>query len=339
MKEWMDFYENITRNMYLNDYETDLYCAYDYFGSDDASEKKSDQINEQYEAFLEKYDLEHEEGRFKVALAVKYADALLEKGREELRKHPDASGFLGNYFAQEIIARYNSRYRLLWDNEDRDFAKDVIRIMIDFVNEDYDHTNKAIVDLFETKGMVELYSEYSDKKPALFKEAIKKATDIDYSFYYDKDFPIENHFERFCQVRDELESIIADLKAACGRQEGTMDTMVYCYSKCSTCKKALKWLEDNKVAYEKIDIKGQHPDEATLREFCKKSGLPLKKFFNTSGKIYKDLELSAKLPDMTEDEQFKLLASDGMLVKRPLLVCGNRVLTGFKDEEWKEALL
>ncbi|MBO6240619.1 MAG: arsenate reductase family protein [Butyrivibrio sp.] len=114
---------------------------------------------------------------------------------------------------------------------------------------------------------------------------------------------------------------------------------VYCYSKCSTCKKALKWLDDNGVSYEQADIKEQHPDEAVLREYYKKSGVPLKKFFNTSGKIYKDLELSKKLPDMSEDEQFRLLASDGMLVKRPLLVSGDRVLTGFKEDEWKDALL
>ena len=114
---------------------------------------------------------------------------------------------------------------------------------------------------------------------------------------------------------------------------------VYCYSRCSTCKKALKWLDDNNIKYEQIDIKEDHPDEASLREFHKKSGLPLKRFFNTSGLIYKEMELSKKLPDMSEDEQFKLLASNGMLVKRPLLITEDKVLTGFKENEWKEIFL
>lgn len=339
MKEWMDFYENMSHDMYLNDYETDLYCAYDYFGSDEESEKKAESINDRYERFLKKYGIEREEDRFKVALAVKYADALLEKGRDEVRKHPNAQGFLGNYFAQEIVARYNARYRLLWDDEDKDFAIAVIRMMIDFVNEDYDHTNKGIVDLFEIEGMTELYAEYCDKKPALFKKAIKKAGEIDYSFYSDNDMPFEQHFARYRQVRDELESIVADLKAACGKKEAVMNIKVYCYSKCTTCKKALKWLEDNKLAYELIDIKEQHPDEVTLRVLHNKSGLPLKKFFNTSGMLYKEMELSKKLPDMSDDEKFELLASDGMLVKRPLLVTEEKVLTGFKESEWKDALL
>lgn len=113
---------------------------------------------------------------------------------------------------------------------------------------------------------------------------------------------------------------------------------VYCYSKCTTCKKALKWLDANKISYTLIDIKGDHPDEKTLRQLQKKSGLPLRKFFNTSGQLYREMELSKKLPDMSEDEMFKLLASDGMLVKRPLLVTENAVLPGFKEADWKEAL-
>ena len=113
---------------------------------------------------------------------------------------------------------------------------------------------------------------------------------------------------------------------------------VYCYSRCTTCKKALKWLDDNKVKYKLIDIKEDHPDEKTLRQLHKKSGLSLKKFFNTSGQLYRDMELSKKLKDMSEDEMFKLLSSDGMLVKRPLLITGNKVLTGFKEEDWKNAL-
>ena len=113
---------------------------------------------------------------------------------------------------------------------------------------------------------------------------------------------------------------------------------VYCYSKCSTCKKALKWLDDKGAKYQLVDIKAEHPDEKTLRSLHKKSGLPLKRFFNTSGMVYRELELSKKLPDMSEDEQFKLLASDGMLVKRPLLITKDRVLTGFKEKEWDEVV-
>ena len=113
---------------------------------------------------------------------------------------------------------------------------------------------------------------------------------------------------------------------------------VYCYLKCSTCKKALKWLDDKGVKYQLIDIKEEHPDEKTLRSLHKKSGLPLKRFFNTSGMLYRELELSKKLPDMSEDEQFKLLASDGMLVKRPLLITKDRVLTGFNEKEWDEVV-
>ena len=114
---------------------------------------------------------------------------------------------------------------------------------------------------------------------------------------------------------------------------------VYCYSRCSTCKKALKWLDDNGISYELLDIKTQHPDEETLRAYYAASGLPLKRFFNTSGIPYRELELAKKLPDMSEDEQFRLLASDGMLVKRPLVVGDDFVLTGFREPEWKEKLL
>jgi arsenate reductase len=114
---------------------------------------------------------------------------------------------------------------------------------------------------------------------------------------------------------------------------------VYCYSKCSTCKKALKWLDEKKIKHEVVDIKAYHPDERTLRKYYAISGLPLKRFFNTSGMQYRELELSKKLPDMGEEEQFRLLASDGMLVKRPLLVGNGFVLTGFKQSEWEEKLL
>ena len=112
---------------------------------------------------------------------------------------------------------------------------------------------------------------------------------------------------------------------------------VYCYSKCSTCRKALKWLEDNRIEHTVIDIKGDHPDEKTLRELHRKSELPLKRFFNTSGQLYREKDLLKKLPDMREDEMFKLLASDGMLVKRPLLVTDKKVIPGFKEVLWKEA--
>ena len=113
---------------------------------------------------------------------------------------------------------------------------------------------------------------------------------------------------------------------------------VYCYSKCSTCKKVLKWLDEKNIKYELIDLKENNPDEKTLRKYHKQSGLPLKRFFNTSGMIYREMELSKKLPDMSEDEQFKLLASDGMLVKRPMLVTDKTVLTGFKESEWEKVL-
>ena len=114
---------------------------------------------------------------------------------------------------------------------------------------------------------------------------------------------------------------------------------VYCYEKCSTCKKALKWLQEQGVEHEVIDIKADHPDEKLLRKYHEMSGLPLKRFFNTSGMQYRDLGLSKKLPDMSDDEQFALLAADGMLVKRPLLVGDSFVLTGFKEPEWAEKLL
>ena len=100
----------------------------------------------------------------------------------------------------------------------------------------------------------------------------------------------------------------------------------------------MKWLDENGIEHEVIDIKTNHPDEKTLREFYALSGLPLKRFFNTSGIQYRELALSKKLPDMSEDEQFALLAADGMLVKRPLLVGDGFVLTGFKENEWAERL-
>ncbi len=111
-----------------------------------------------------------------------------------------------------------------------------------------------------------------------------------------------------------------------------------CYRKCTTCQKARKWLDDNKVEYEFRDIKLDNPTLDELSEWHKKSGLPLKKFFNTSGLLYKSLDLKSKLPTMSKDEMLKLLASDGMLVKRPLLIGDSFVLVGFKEAEWSAAL-
>ena len=112
-----------------------------------------------------------------------------------------------------------------------------------------------------------------------------------------------------------------------------------CYPKCTTCQKAKKWLDDNKIEYEFRDIKLDNPTIDELTEWYKKSGLPLKKFFNTSGLLYKSLDLKNKLLTMTEDEMLHLLASDGMLVKRPLLIGDNFVLVGFKEAEWNMSLV
>ena len=113
---------------------------------------------------------------------------------------------------------------------------------------------------------------------------------------------------------------------------------VLCYSKCTTCKKALAWLEEQGIAYDLRDIKGENPSAEELEQWWKKSGLPLKKFFNTSGLQYKALNLKDKLPGMSEEEQIALLATDGMLVKRPFLVADDYVLTGFRQAEWEEKL-
>ena len=107
-----------------------------------------------------------------------------------------------------------------------------------------------------------------------------------------------------------------------------------CYPKCTTCQKAKKWLDDNQIAYELRDIKIDNPTLDELTEWHKKSNLPLKKFFNTSGLLYKSRDLKNKLPQMSEDEMLNLLATDGMLVKRPLLVGDDFVLVGFKEAEW-----
>lgn len=111
-----------------------------------------------------------------------------------------------------------------------------------------------------------------------------------------------------------------------------------CYPKCSTCKKAQVWLDTHGISYNLRDIKTENPTEQELREWHRLSGLPLKRFFNTSGLQYKALSLKDKLPMMSEEEQFALLAADGMLVKRPMLVCKGFVLVGFKEAEWAEKL-
>ena len=111
-----------------------------------------------------------------------------------------------------------------------------------------------------------------------------------------------------------------------------------CYPKCTTCQKAKKWLDDNKIEYELRDIKEDNPTLEELTAWYKQSGLPLKKFFNTSGLLYKSMELKDKLPAMSEEEQLKLLATDGMLVKRPLVIGEDFVLVGFKESEWSEKL-
>ncbi len=114
--------------------------------------------------------------------------------------------------------------------------------------------------------------------------------------------------------------------------------LAVCYPRCGTCKKAVKWLEDNNVAFTYRDIKTDNPSEEELRKWHAMSGLPLKKFFNTSGMLYKEMKLKDKLPEMSEDDMFRLLASDGLLVKRPIAVTSDTVLVGFKEAEWETLL-
>lgn len=111
-----------------------------------------------------------------------------------------------------------------------------------------------------------------------------------------------------------------------------------CYPKCSTCKKARKWLDESGVEYTLRDIKTDNPTAEELKTWWKISGLPLKRFFNTSGNIYKEMKLKDKLLEMSEEEQLVLLATDGMLVKRPILVGEDKVLVGAKEKEWEEYL-
>ena len=111
-----------------------------------------------------------------------------------------------------------------------------------------------------------------------------------------------------------------------------------CYPKCTTCQKAQKWLDEHGAVYDFRNIREENPTESELREWHARSGLPLKRFFNTSGLQYKALDLKNRLPEMSEDEQFALLASDGMLVKRPLLFSDSFVLVGFKEAEYQALL-
>ena len=111
-----------------------------------------------------------------------------------------------------------------------------------------------------------------------------------------------------------------------------------CYPKCTTCQKARKWLDENNIEYEFRDIKLENPSLEELTAWYKLSGLPLRKFFNTSGLLYKSMELKTKLPNMTDEEMLALLATDGMLVKRPLAIGDDFVLVGFKEAEWVEKL-
>ena len=110
------------------------------------------------------------------------------------------------------------------------------------------------------------------------------------------------------------------------------------YPKCTTCQRAKKWLDDHGFVYEARDIKEENPSEAELKEWYAKSNLPLRRFFNTSGNLYKEMKFKDRLPDMSEEEQLALLATDGMLVKRPILVDGDTVLTGFREKDWEEKL-
>ena len=112
-----------------------------------------------------------------------------------------------------------------------------------------------------------------------------------------------------------------------------------CYPKCSTCQKARKWLDEHGIKYTERHIVEKNPTYDELKVWYQQSGLPIKKFFNTSGMLYKEQKLKDKLPDMSEEEQLRLLATNGMLVKRPLIVKENLVLTGFKEKEWTEKLL
>lgn len=116
-----------------------------------------------------------------------------------------------------------------------------------------------------------------------------------------------------------------------------MSNLFICYSRCSTCKRAKDWLDTNGIEYEMRDIKTQNPAEDELKTWIEKSGLPIRRFFNTSGKQYRTLSLASRLDGMSDEEKIAMLATDGMLVKRPVLVSGDKVLVGFKQDEWAQA--
>lgn len=118
-----------------------------------------------------------------------------------------------------------------------------------------------------------------------------------------------------------------------------MERLFVCYPKCTTCQKAERWLKEHGISAEVRNIKEQNPSQEELTQWYRASGLPLRKFFNTSGIAYREQELSKKLPDMSEEDQLALLSTDGMLVKRPILTDGKTVLVGFREKEWEEALL
>ncbi len=114
---------------------------------------------------------------------------------------------------------------------------------------------------------------------------------------------------------------------------------VLVYRKCSTCLKALKWLQEHEIVFEERAIVEENPSYEELKEWYEKSGMPLKKFFNTSGKLYKEMNLKDRLKEMSEEEQLRILSTDGMLVKRPLVVGEGFVLTGFREKEWEEKMV
>ena len=111
-----------------------------------------------------------------------------------------------------------------------------------------------------------------------------------------------------------------------------------CYPKCSTCRKAKKWLDEHNAEYTERHIADKKPTYDELKEWYEKSGQPLKKFFNTSGLLYKEMKMKDKLPSMSEEEQLRLLSTNGMLVKRPILVTGDKVLVGFREAEWDDVI-
>ncbi|SHI40424.1 arsenate reductase [Anaerovibrio lipolyticus DSM 3074] len=120
----------------------------------------------------------------------------------------------------------------------------------------------------------------------------------------------------------------------CTDVKGAINMLFICYPKCTTCQKARKWLEEHKMQYTERNIATNNPTYEELKTWHEKSGLPLKRFFNTSGMIYREMQLKDKLPSMSEEEQLKLLATDGMLVKRPILITEDKVLVGFKEADW-----